>query len=141
MNDNGGATVHCNDLPWLPLAPKVFVKVIKLMPDSGEFSVMIRAEPGGVLPRHRHLESAEIFMLKGSGEHRQTGPFAPGDYISEHKGAIHDALTFPEATELLMVCKGASAFLGPQDETLYLMDVPMLQQLAARAMASPSSAP
>lgn len=135
MYQHGGTTIHCNDLPWLPLAPKVFVKVIKLEPDSGAFTVMIRAEPGGVLPRHRHLDSAEIFMLKGSGEHRQTGPYAPGDYISEHKDAVHDALVFPEETELLMVCRGPSAFLGPHDETLYLMDVAMLQQLAGIAPA------
>jgi len=58
--DHSADTIHCNDLPWLPLAPRVFVKIIKLVPETGGFSVMIRAEPGAVLPRHKHLESAEI---------------------------------------------------------------------------------
>ncbi|MCK9511052.1 MAG: cupin domain-containing protein [Pigmentiphaga sp.] len=138
MTQHGGDTIHCDALPWLPLAPQVFVKIIKLVPETGAFSVMIRAEPGGVLPRHKHLESAEIFILKGEGEHKQTGPFRPGDYVSERKGAVHDALPFHQETELLMVCNGPSAFLGPNDETLYLMDVPMLQQLAAAAPGSPA---
>lgn len=131
MVQHGGDTIHCDALPWLPLAPKVFVKIIKLNPETGEHSVMIRAEPGGVLPRHKHLDSAEIFILKGEGEHKQTGYFRPGDYVSERKNAIHDALAFDQETELLMICRGPSAFLGPNDETLFFMDVPMLQQLAA----------
>lgn len=130
MAQDSGSTIHCDDLPWLPLAPQVFVKIIKLIPETGAFSVMIRAEPGGVLPRHKHIESAEIFIIKGEGEHKQTGYYRPGDYVSEHKGAIHDALPFAEETELLMICNGPSAFLGPNDETLYMMDVPMLQRMA-----------
>lgn len=138
MIQHGGDTVHCNELPWLPLAPKVSVKIIKLLPETGEFSVMIHAEPGGVLPRHKHLEKAEILILKGAGEHRQTGKFRQGDYVSEHKGAVHDALPFGEETELLMICNGPSAFLGPNDETLFLMDVAMLQGLRdARPQAAP----
>lgn len=122
-------TIHCDDLPWLPLAPRVYVKVIKLVPETGGFSVMIRAEPGAVLPRHQHLESAEIFILKGNGSHPQTGDFRAGDYVSERKGAIHDELPFDEETELLMICSGPSAFLGPKNETRYLMDIPMLENL------------
>lgn len=133
MVQHGGTTIQCDALPWLPLAPKVYVKIIKLNQETGEHSVMIRAEPGGVLPRHKHLDSAEIFILKGEGEHKQTGYFRPGDYVSEHKDAIHDSLVFEEETELLMICKGPSAFLGPNDETLFMMDVNMLGQLEKSA--------
>ncbi len=138
MTSNGGTTISCSQLPWLPLAPKVFVKIIKTEPETGAFSVMIRAEAGGVLPRHKHLDSAEIYIFKGAGEHRQTGAFQPGDYVSEHKDAVHDALHFPEDTELLMVCQGPSAFIDDNDQTMYLMDVAMLQQLQSRADADPS---
>ncbi len=136
MTSKGGHTVACDDLPWLPLAPKVSVKVIKTVPETGAFSVMIRAEAGGVLPRHKHLDSAEIYIFKGSGEHMQTGAYKPGDYISEPKDAIHDPLHFVEDTELLMVCQGPSAFIDDNDQTLYLMDVAMLQQLQGRAEAA-----
>lgn len=94
---------------------------------------MIRAEPGGCLPRHRHLGRSEIYIIKGNGAHPQTGSFSPGDFIIEHKGATHEPLFFGEETELLMVSEGPSAFIDDQGNTLYSFDVPMLQQLVASA--------
>ncbi|RGP81292.1 cupin conserved barrel [Fusarium longipes] len=103
---------------------------IKLQPDTGVHTVIIRAEPGGILPPHRHIESAEIFVLKGSGDHPQTGHFAVGDFISESKGAVHDPLIFQVETEMLMTSQGPSVFLDEQGNDLYTMDVAMLQPLA-----------
>ena len=132
---DASATTHCDDLPWLPLAPKVGIRVLRMDPASGGFTVMLRAEPGGVLPRHRHLAEAEIYMIKGSGTHPQTGDFRPGDFITERDGAIHDALEFGEETVLLMVSRGPSAFLAPDGSDMYFMDVPMLQGLMQRGAA------
>ncbi|KAI3021623.1 transcriptional regulator family: Fungal Specific TF [Aspergillus niger] len=102
-DNDAGFTVHCDSLKWLPLAPSVFIKIVKLVPETGEYTIMVRAEPGGLLPRHRHVESAEIYVLKGSGAHPQTGAFVQGDYVSESKGAVHDPLPFEHETELLML--------------------------------------
>lgn len=90
---------------------------------------MVRAEKGGLLPRHRHLESAEIYVLKGGGHHPQTGGFAEGDYVSEAKGAVHDGVLFGGETELLMVSRGASVFIDEGGNDVFLMDVVMLQRL------------
>lgn len=128
-----GDTVHCGELPWVPLAPKVMIKIIKVVPETGAYSVIVKADEGGVLPRHRHLASAEIFILKGSGMHPQTGPYRAGDYVSEHEGALHEAVTFHEDTELLMISSGPSAFLGDDYEVRFMMDVPMLTEMMARA--------
>ncbi|BCR88871.1 uncharacterized protein ACHE_50069S [Aspergillus chevalieri] len=124
---DAGYTINTNSLPWLPLAPKVTIKIIKLVPSTGEYSIMVHAEPGGILPRHRHLENAEIYILKGSGAHPQTGEFVQGDYVSEAKGATHDAVVFGDEVELLMVSRGASVFLGEDGEELYTMDVNWLR--------------
>lgn len=129
-SEDGGFTVHCRDLKWLPLAPKVSIKLVKLSPETGAYTVIVRAEAGGVLPRHRHVESAEIFIIRGSGGHPQTGTFAEGDYISEQKGATHDPLVFEREVELLMISSGPSVFLGDDGSDLYMMDVPMLERLA-----------
>lgn len=130
---DAGHTVHCDDLKWLPLAPKVFIKIIKLVPETGEYTIMVRAAPGGLLPRHRHVESAEIYVLKGSGAHPQTGAFVEGDYVSESKGAVHDPLPFEHETELLMVSRGSSVFLAGDGSDMYTMDVAMLQQMVEAA--------
>lgn len=133
MND-GGDTIRCSDLPWLSLADRVSVKVIKLVPETGGYSVIIKADEGGVLPRHRHLGPAEIFILKGAGNHPQTGAYAQGDYVSERDGAIHDALTFEEDTELLMISSGPSAFLTPSGDVMFMMDIPMLEELIRKEL-------
>lgn len=132
MHD-GGDTVHVDSLPWLPLAPKVSVKVIKTVPETGGYSVIIKADEGGVLPRHKHLASAEIFILKGAGVHPQTGAYAKGDYVSEREGAVHDTLLFAEDTELLMISAGPAAFLSESDDVMFVMDVPMLERMTASA--------
>ncbi|KAK6819078.1 hypothetical protein RU639_008115 [Aspergillus parasiticus] len=132
-SEDGGFTVHCKELEWLPLAPKVFIKIIKTVPETGEYSIMVRAEKGGVLPQHRHLDSAEIYVTKGSGAHPQTGSFAEGDYVSESKGATHDPLVFENDTELLMVSRGPSMFLDDDGSDLYMMDVAMLERMLGGA--------
>ncbi|OGM44712.1 hypothetical protein ABOM_007356 [Aspergillus bombycis] len=83
-------TVHCKDLKWLTLAPK--------------------AEKVCVLPRHRQLDSAEIYVMKGSWAHPQIASFAEGDYVSESKGAIHDHLAFENDTELSTVSRDRRRF-------------------------------
>lgn len=127
---DSGDTIHCNDLRWLPLAPKVWIKLVKLSPGTGSYTVIVRAEKGGVLPRHRHIESAEIYVIRGNGKHPQTGHFAQGDYVSERKGAVHDPLVFEDEVEMLMMSNGPSAFIDDEGRDLFLMDVPMLQHLA-----------
>ncbi|KAL0934392.1 cupin conserved barrel [Colletotrichum truncatum] len=127
---DGGDTIHCENLKWHPLASKVWIKLVKLSPETGTYTVIIRAEKGGVLPRHRHIESAEIYVLRGDGNHPQTGHFAQGDFVSERKGAIHDPLVFEEEVEMLMMSNGPSAFIDDEGRDLFLMDVPMLQRLA-----------
>lgn len=127
---DSGSTINCKALRWLPLAPKIWVKLIKLDAETGVHTIIIKAEPGGILPPHRHLESAEIYILKGTGDHPQTGHFAEGDYVSERKNALHDPLVFEVETEMLMISQGASVFLDEQGKDLYKMDVQMLQELA-----------
>jgi hypothetical protein len=124
-------TVHCGDLPWFPLADNVSVRIIKIDPETGKFSVIIRATRDAVLPRHRHIESAEIYIIRGHGIHPQTGTYREGDYVSERKGAIHDALRFAVDTELLMICEGPSEFIDQTGNPLYRMDAGFLQGLMA----------
>nr|RBQ94635.1 hypothetical protein FVER53263_07660 [Fusarium verticillioides] len=128
-----GDTTHCNDLKCLPLAPRIWIRLIKLTPETGSYTVMIRAEPGGVLPRHRHVKSAEISILKGNGDHPQAGHFEKGDYVSEHEGSQHDPLVFEVETEMFMFSERASVFVDDDENDLYATDVPMLQSLAASA--------
>jgi anti-sigma factor ChrR (cupin superfamily) len=132
MNQRGGDTIDGSKIPWLPLAPGVQIKPLRLHEESGAFTVMIQAERDAVLPRHRHLAESHIYIIEGKGTHPQTGHYAPGSYVYEREGAVHDELRFEEGTLLLMVSQGPSAFILPDDSVAFVMDVGMLKQLQAR---------
>lgn len=117
---------------WNDLAPGVRYRLLRLDERTGQFTLMIRADAGSCLPRHRHEAPAEIYIVRGQGAHAQTGPFRQGDYVFERSGAVHDALVFEEDVELFMVNHGPSSFLRPDDTVQYVLDVHMLK---ARARA------
>jgi len=125
--------VPSGSTPWVPLGPGISYRLLRAESDSGRFTVLIRAEAGGRLPRHRHEEAAEIFILKGRGTHPQSGPFATGDYIYEARGAVHDVVDFDHDVELLMVSHGPSSFLAPSDAVVFVMDVAMVMAGVQRA--------
>lgn len=129
MVQHGGDVIHTDEVPWLPLAPGVSMRPLRLDDASGAFTVMIRAMPGAVLPRHKHIGLSEIYVLKGESTHPQTGYTKPGDYISEHAGAVHEPLHFQEETILFMVSHGPSAFLNDDDSTAFVMDVASVRRV------------
>ncbi|HNP35243.1 MAG TPA: 2,4'-dihydroxyacetophenone dioxygenase family protein [Woeseiaceae bacterium] len=112
---------------WRPLAPGIAMQILRMSRETGQYTVIIQADKGSVLPRHRHLSPSEIYILSGSGTHPQTGTFKADDYIYENAGAVHDAVMFDEPVKLLMVSYGASAFLDDNDQVLFLLDVHQLQ--------------
>lgn len=118
---------RADPVSWRPLAPGIAMQILRMSPETGQFTVIIQADSGSVLPRHRHLSPAEIYILSGSGTHPQTGAFTTDDYIYEQAGAVHDAVVFEEPVTLLMVSYGASAFLDDNDRVQFFLDVNQLQ--------------
>lgn len=55
--NNAGYTIHTKTLALIPLAPRVTIRIIKIVPSTGEHSIMVHTEPGGIFPRHLHLEN------------------------------------------------------------------------------------
>jgi len=116
-----------NPATWRQLAPGVVMQILRLSEETGQFTLIIKAACGSVLPRHRHLAPAEIYVLSGNGTHPQTGRFRKGDYIFEKAGALHEAVVFDEPVELLMVSYGPSAFLDEIGQLRFFMDTQFLE--------------
>lgn len=119
--------VSAGDTPWQDLASGIQMRVLRLNEHSGQFTLLIRAAPGSVLPRHRHEGAAEIYILKGKGVHPQSGAFRQGDYVFESEKAVHDPVHFHEEVEMFMVNYGPSSFLGPDDNVQHVLDVNTLK--------------
>src|SRR6185503_15413811 len=75
-------------LPWIPLGPGESFKPLRFLPGDRGRVLLLRLEPGTVVPRHRHLGEVHAFNLSG---HRQldTGEVVgPGGYVYEPAGNV-----------------------------------------------------
>jgi anti-sigma factor ChrR (cupin superfamily) len=73
-------------LPWVERRPGVHWKL--LFEDGDRRTVLVRYEPGAVIPRHRHLGDEQIFVLDGSVSD-ETGTCAAGDFARRPPGCVH----------------------------------------------------
>ncbi|SRR5579875_1316758 len=121
MSHDAGYGIKTETLEWKPLAPGIDIRLIRYSDETGQFTIMLHAEAGSILPRHRHLAPAEFYILTGRGVHPQTGAWAAGDYVYEHSGAVHSAFAFDQEISLLMVSHGPIVMLNDDDSMKGLM--------------------
>jgi quercetin dioxygenase-like cupin family protein len=87
-------TIRSSQIKWRP-HPRcrgVQIASLHIDRDRREAASMVKAEPGTLYPRHRHVGIEEIYMLEGEliiG----TEVYAAGDYIRSHPGSIHAPIT------------------------------------------------
>lgn len=133
--------VSTHSMAWAEFSPGIWMKVLRLSPETGTWSLLLRAEAGASFARHRHLAAGEYFMLSGKMELRggaQAGGVTalPGDYGWEPVSVIHDHTYFPEPTEFLFTNHGAVQFVDEQGNTTMVLDWEVVQALAAKAASA-----
>jgi hypothetical protein len=80
--------LHTGDLDWVPLKPGLAFKPLVYYPDNAGWQLLLRVEPGTVIPRHRHTGTVHAFNLTGS-RLLDTGEIAgPGAYVFEPAGNV-----------------------------------------------------
>lgn len=132
MQNTQATFVRATNLPWLPIARGVDMKVLRIGEESGFWTTLVRFKPEGVLPRHWHLSVSEFYVLKGEGNHPQAGDFKPGDYFYEFTGAFHDEVRTDEEVILFMVSHGPFAFVAPDDSVQYMMDAATIKLMVEK---------
>jgi anti-sigma factor ChrR (cupin superfamily) len=128
--------VPSRELKWSPFSEGIELKVLRISPETGTWTVLLKCEADSSFVRHRHLGAGEYFMLSGRMEVRggaQAGGITAvaGDYGWEPVSVIHDVTHFPEATELLFTNHGAVQFLDEDDNTSFVLDWEAIQAMAA----------
>jgi quercetin dioxygenase-like cupin family protein len=63
---HGISTLRAAEGEWTEMGPLAKRKVLRVDPVAGNQTVLIRAAPGGILPRHRHSQDEEFIVLEGS---------------------------------------------------------------------------
>lgn len=88
----GTQTVRAGEGEWLPLGRGAWIKPLHLDEQAGTRSLLLRLDPGGLVPSHEHVSTEECLVLEGemiiSGVR-----FGVGDYHVAQPGAVHGDLT------------------------------------------------
>jgi len=94
-------TVRVTTLPWQPVCPGVWTKVMKTDRAVGIQVALFRVDPGAVVPAHDHAEEEEWLVLEGEvmlGDHC----VGQGDFHFAHVGARHPDLTAPMGAVIMV---------------------------------------
>ena len=87
---------------WMPLAPHVFCKVLHRDAASQMVTSLIKLEPGGYLPRHRHTGLEQSLIV--SGDCIVNGAtFYAGDFRICQPDTLDTAVTTQFGTTILMI--------------------------------------
>jgi anti-sigma factor ChrR (cupin superfamily) len=80
--------VQAELIPWQPLSPGVETKTF--LRDRGQNLVvmLMRYQPGAVIPKHRHTAVEHVYVLEGCVED-EFGACTAGNYALRPPGCIH----------------------------------------------------
>jgi 2,4'-dihydroxyacetophenone dioxygenase len=111
------AIISASAIPWVPQAPGVAFKPLRLSPKSGTWANLLRVESAGRVSRHRHLGAVQAWVLSGSWRYLEHDWVAhPGDYVFEGPGDVHTLVVEPGAVmETLFVIDAPYEYLDDND--------------------------
>src|SRR5688572_25482775 len=58
-------TIRADDVEWMTVWPNVKAKLLRQDPINNFQTVLLRIEPGGVVPAHVHSKEEECMVLEG----------------------------------------------------------------------------
>lgn len=94
--------IRGNDSGWSPMADGVFMKELFVNKARGTTTFLLRIEPGGKVPPHRHNSIEEIFVLEGQC-YINSEILQPGDYRCAQAGTADHLLTSENGTTVLVI--------------------------------------
>ena len=78
-----------SQLDWIPLREGVAFKPITFFPDDAGLQLLLKVDPGTLIPRHRHTGEIHGFNLSGTRLLIDTGQvIGPGVYVHEPVGNV-----------------------------------------------------
>ncbi len=101
-NEAAAFVMRFDEGHWKPFAPHVSCKILHRDPISKMVTSLVRLEPGGYLPRHRHLGFEQTLVVSGDCiVNGQT--FYAGDFRTAENGTLDTEVTTQFGTTILMI--------------------------------------
>lgn len=108
---NGSVYIDPSKIEWEKSQfDKIWMKVLYRNDKEGEMTVLLKWEPGAVLPFHKHPEIEQSFVLEGSF-YDHDGICRAGQYVYRHPGSMHETRS-DEGCVLLAVYRKPNIFFN-----------------------------
>jgi len=101
-------------MPWIPLSEGESFKPLRFLPDNDGRILLLRVEPGTVIPLHRHHGEVHAFNVSGSRKLIETGEIVgPGGYVFEPAGNVDSWMAVGDEPAIIHITAyGAMEMLG-----------------------------
>ena len=121
-------------IPWIPLGPGESFKPLRFLSNDRGRVLLLRLDPGTVVPRHRHLGEVHGFNIAGSRKLIETGEIAgPGAYVYEPAGNVDSWMAVGDEPVIVHITSfGAMEYLGDDDQVLRRDTASSLHQIYLR---------
>ena len=128
--------VRSGDLPWQPLGPGTWYKLLRVSEETGQWSALLKMDPGARFAPHKHLGAADFYVLKGALEYR-AGIAREGDYGYEPLGVEHGATTCSEETIITFSAYGPIVFYNEDGTVNMILDWEFVKKQNAGEQVDP----
>jgi len=137
--DGNEGGIDTNKLPWLPL-PQLsgcHFKPLRVSPETGSFTILIKAPKGFAYPKTVHLGAADTFISSGKLTFSYGSPLA-GSMTQGYWGyvpanVVVDGCVAEEDTEYLATFYGPVAFMDKQGKMAQLLTGKDIEIMTAKA--------
>ena len=107
-------------IPWIPLGSGESFKPLRFLSNDRGRVLLLRLEPGVVVPRHRHLGEVHGFNVSGSRKLIESGEIVgPGGYVYEPAGNVDSWMAVGDEPVIVHIATfGPMEYLGDDDQVL-----------------------
>ena len=88
-DESGVLIARSEELSWKTLAPGISYKPLYRDKARSSDTMLVRMDAGSRLPKHRHAQVEELFLLSGD-LHVEDQVMYAGDYCRANLGSVHD---------------------------------------------------
>lgn len=107
-------------MPWIPLGTGESFKPLHFLPNDRGRVLLLRLDPGTIVPRHRHLGEVHGFNLTGTRKLLDSGEIVgPGGYVYEPVGNVDTWMAVGDEPVIVHITSfGAMEYLDDNDKVL-----------------------
>jgi len=118
----GDQLIDPAEIPWVPQADGVWFRPLRLSPELGTWTNLLRVTRQGVINLHRHVAPVEAWVVTGQWRYLEHDWVAqPGSYVFEPAGDVHTLVTQGnEEMITLFSMHGPIEYIGSDGEVTFV---------------------